>query len=81
MFSVSASPFTASIGLRSSRQAMVAGWGKHRQSDFYLGGCGSRPLVGDRCRVEEQPVVELERGHRAACWHADRVAALAGSAA
>jgi peptide/nickel transport system ATP-binding protein len=39
------------------------------------------PLARDRCRVEEPPVVELERGHRAACWHADRVAALAGSAA
>ena len=39
------------------------------------------PLARDRCRVEEPPLVELERGHRAACWHADRVVALAGSAA
>jgi len=39
------------------------------------------PLAGDRCRVETPPLVELERGHRAACWHADRVAALAGRAA
>jgi peptide/nickel transport system ATP-binding protein len=39
------------------------------------------PLAGDRCRVEAPPLVELEQGHRAACWHADRVAALAGSAA
>jgi peptide/nickel transport system ATP-binding protein len=39
------------------------------------------PLVGDRCHIEEPALVELERGHRAACWHADRVAALARSAA
>jgi peptide/nickel transport system ATP-binding protein len=39
------------------------------------------PLASDRCRIEEPALVELERGHRAACWHADRVAALAGSAA
>jgi peptide/nickel transport system ATP-binding protein len=39
------------------------------------------PLARDRCRVEAPPLVELERGHRTACWHADRVAALAGSAA
>ena len=35
------------------------------------------PLADDRCRVEEPPLVELERGHRAACWHAGRVDALA----
>jgi peptide/nickel transport system ATP-binding protein len=39
------------------------------------------PLAGDRCRVEAPPLVELERGHRTACWHADQVAGLAGSAA
>jgi peptide/nickel transport system ATP-binding protein len=39
------------------------------------------PLAGDRCHIEEPALVELERGHRAACWHADRVAALARSAA
>jgi peptide/nickel transport system ATP-binding protein len=39
------------------------------------------PLAGDRCRVEAPPLVELERGRRAACWHADKVAGLAGSAA
>ena len=39
------------------------------------------PLADDRCRVEEPPLVELERGHRAACWHAGRVDALARSGA
>jgi peptide/nickel transport system ATP-binding protein len=39
------------------------------------------PLAGDRCRAEAPPLVELERGGRAACWHADRVAGPAGSAA
>jgi peptide/nickel transport system ATP-binding protein len=39
------------------------------------------PLAGDRCRVEAPPLAELARGHRAACWYADRAAALAGSAA
>ena len=39
------------------------------------------PLAGDRCRVEDPPLVELERGHRVACWHADRIAELTGSAA
>jgi len=39
------------------------------------------PLAGERCRVETPPLVELGRGHRTACWHADRVAALAGNAA
>jgi peptide/nickel transport system ATP-binding protein len=39
------------------------------------------PIAGDRCRIEEPALVELERGHRAACWHTDRVAALARSAA
>jgi peptide/nickel transport system ATP-binding protein len=39
------------------------------------------PLAGDRCRIEEPALVELEPGHRAACWHADRVAALARGAA
>jgi len=39
------------------------------------------PLAGGRCRVDEPPLVELGRGQRAACWHADRVAALAGRAA
>ncbi len=39
------------------------------------------PLAGDRCRIEEPALVELEPGHRVACWHADRVAALARGAA
>src|SRR5262249_26656750 len=39
------------------------------------------PLAGDRCHVQAPPLVEVERGHRAACWHADRVAGLAGSVA
>jgi peptide/nickel transport system ATP-binding protein len=39
------------------------------------------PIAGDRCRIEEPALVEIGREHRAACWHADRVAALARSAA
>jgi peptide/nickel transport system ATP-binding protein len=38
------------------------------------------PLADDRCRVEEPPLVEIEKGRRAACWHPDRVAALTRSA-
>jgi peptide/nickel transport system ATP-binding protein len=39
------------------------------------------PLASDRCRVEKPPLIELAREHRAACWHMDRVAELAGSVA
>jgi peptide/nickel transport system ATP-binding protein len=39
------------------------------------------PLVGDRCRIEAPPLIEREPGHRAACWHTDRVAELIGFAA
>jgi peptide/nickel transport system ATP-binding protein len=39
------------------------------------------PLAEDRCRAEAPPLVEQERGCRAACWHTDRVARIAGSAA
>jgi peptide/nickel transport system ATP-binding protein len=39
------------------------------------------PLAEDRCRAEAPPLVERERGRRTACWHADRVVGLAGSAA
>jgi peptide/nickel transport system ATP-binding protein len=39
------------------------------------------PLVGDRCRIEVPPLIEREAGHRAACWHTDRVAELIGFAA
>jgi peptide/nickel transport system ATP-binding protein len=39
------------------------------------------PLAGDRCHVGAPPLVELEPGHRAACWHPDRMAGLVGSAA
>jgi peptide/nickel transport system ATP-binding protein len=40
------------------------------------------PLAAARCRGEKPPLVEVQRGHRTACWHADRVAALmAGGAA
>jgi peptide/nickel transport system ATP-binding protein len=39
------------------------------------------PLAGDRCRIKEPALIELEPGHRVACWHADRVAALVRGAA
>ncbi|MBI3516018.1 MAG: ABC transporter ATP-binding protein [Proteobacteria bacterium] len=39
------------------------------------------PVAGDRCRSEAPPLVECAPGHRAACWHRDRVAGLAGIAA
>jgi peptide/nickel transport system ATP-binding protein len=38
------------------------------------------PLVDDRCRVERPPLIELARGHRAACWRTDRLAELEGVA-
>jgi peptide/nickel transport system ATP-binding protein len=49
-------------------------------SDF---GSGCRfadrcPLATDRCRAGNPPLIELGQEHLAACWHADRVAALAG---
>jgi peptide/nickel transport system ATP-binding protein len=39
------------------------------------------PLAGDRCRREAPPLIEREPGHRAACWHTDRVSELIGIAA
>jgi peptide/nickel transport system ATP-binding protein len=38
------------------------------------------PLAGDRCRAERPPLIELARGHHAACWRTDRVAELEGVA-
>ncbi len=37
------------------------------------------PIASDRCRNEQPPLLESQPGHRAACWHADRVAGLTGS--
>jgi peptide/nickel transport system ATP-binding protein len=34
------------------------------------------PIASDRCRNEQPPLLELGEKHRAACWHADRVAGL-----
>ncbi|MBO8165750.1 MAG: peptide ABC transporter ATP-binding protein [Thermotogae bacterium] len=31
------------------------------------------PLATDKCRTEEPPLVEIEPGHKAACWHIDRL--------
>jgi peptide/nickel transport system ATP-binding protein len=39
------------------------------------------PIAEDRCRAEAPPLVELEQRRRAACWHTDWVAGIAGSAA
>jgi len=66
------------------KQLLATIEGKVPAAGDFGDGCrfaGRCPLAGDRCRVEEPPLVDLERGHRAACWHADRVAELAGSAA
>ena len=39
------------------------------------------PLAGDQCHLEAPPLIEREPGHRAACWHTDRVSELTGGAA
>ena len=39
------------------------------------------PLAGDQCHLEAPPLIEREPGHRAACWHTDRVSELTGIAA
>jgi peptide/nickel transport system ATP-binding protein len=39
------------------------------------------PIASDRCRNQQPPLLESGPGHRAACWHADRVAGLIGSIA
>jgi peptide/nickel transport system ATP-binding protein len=39
------------------------------------------PLADDRCRTEAPPLIAHAPGHRAACWHTDRIAELTGSAA
>jgi peptide/nickel transport system ATP-binding protein len=38
------------------------------------------PLVADQCRLEAPPLIESEPGHRAACWHTNRVSELTGIA-
>ena len=66
------------------RQVLATIEGKVPAAGDFGDGCRFAdrcPLAGDRCRIEEPALVELERGHRTACWHADRVAALARSAA
>jgi peptide/nickel transport system ATP-binding protein len=65
------------------RQVLATIEGKVPAAGDFGDGCRFAdrcPLAGDRCRIEEPALVELERGHRAACWHADRVAALVRSA-
>ncbi|AKI97163.1 ABC transporter ATP-binding protein [Kosmotoga pacifica] len=31
------------------------------------------PIATDKCRTEEPPLEEIEPGHKAACWHIDRL--------
>ncbi len=41
-------------------------------------GCKFHPrcmFASDKCKVDPPPLVEYEPGHRAACWHTDKVAA------
>jgi peptide/nickel transport system ATP-binding protein len=59
-------------------EGQVPAAGEFRDGCRFADRC---PLADDRCRVEAPPLVELERGRRAACWRADRVGDLAGSAA
>ncbi|MCP4227975.1 MAG: ABC transporter ATP-binding protein [Actinomycetia bacterium] len=33
------------------------------------------PVAGDQCRAEEPPLLEIRRGHSAACWRLDEFAA------
>ena len=43
-----------------------------------IAGCPFAPRCGfatDRCRAEPPPLMERASGHRAACWHVDRVLA------
>jgi peptide/nickel transport system ATP-binding protein len=43
-----------------------------------IAGCPFAPRCGfatDRCRAEAPPLMERASGHRAACWHVDRVLA------
>jgi peptide/nickel transport system ATP-binding protein len=43
-----------------------------------IAGCPFAPRCGfatDRCRTEPPPLIERASGHRAACWHIDRVLA------
>jgi peptide/nickel transport system ATP-binding protein len=43
-----------------------------------IAGCPFAPrcsFATDRCRVEAPPLMERASGHRAACWHVDRVLA------
>jgi peptide/nickel transport system ATP-binding protein len=66
------------------KQLLATIEGKVPAASNFSAGCRFAdrcPLARDRCRAEEPQLVELERGHRTACWHADRVVALAGSAA
>src|SRR5262249_283360 len=65
------------------KQLLTTIEGQVPEAGDFGGGCRFAdrcPVAGDRGRVEQPPLVELERGHRAACWHVDGVAALAGSA-
>jgi peptide/nickel transport system ATP-binding protein len=65
------------------KQLLATIEGKVPAAGDFVDGCRFAdrcPVAGDRCRIKAPPLVEVARGHRAACWHVDRVVELAGSA-
>ena len=66
------------------KQALATIEGKVPAAGDFGDGCrfaARCPLASERCRNEQPPLLELAPGHRAACWHADRVAGLVESTA
>jgi peptide/nickel transport system ATP-binding protein len=66
------------------KQALATIEGKVPAAGEFGEGCRFAercPLASERCRNEQPPLLEIGEKHRAACWHADRVAGLLESVA
>ena len=80
LVSVSPSPDPPEAGTRAARTILV---GETPDASAIPQGCRFNtrcPLVFDRCRVEEPPLIEVGDGHAAACWLAERATTAGGIA-
>ena len=80
LVSVAPSPEPPAPGVRAKRTILV---GETPDAAAIPQGCRFNtrcPLVFDRCRVEEPPLIEVGDGHAAACWLAERATTAGGIA-
>jgi len=76
--SVAPSPEPPAPGERAKRTILV---GETPDAAAIPQGCRFNtrcPLVFDRCRTEEPPLIDVGDGHAAACWLAERATSKGG---